>query len=274
MEKGIRIIVSVLLLGLVAFLTYKIVDGIQRPIDYEEQRIARFKTTVDQLVAIRTAQVAYKENVLSPVYNRDSVKNGQKVVKEINGTDTIFVKSKRPSYEHLYTPSFDTLINFINNGNLKVVRAIGTLSDEQLKAGLNEKKAIAMVEKAKKTGDWKEVEENGLKNFRRDTTLVSVKDSLFKDLGYPVEELRYTRVGRKVEYKLDTATVMTGSGVAVKVFQCYALYDDLLDGLDRQLTVNYKDKIKDSCVRVGKLDEANNNAGNWDATMEKKKQQN
>lgn len=274
MKKGIRIIVSVLLLGLVAFLTYKIVDGIQRPINYEEQRIARFKTTVDQLVAIRTAQVAYKENVLSPVYNRDSVKNGQKVVKEINGTDTIFVKSKRPSYEHLYTPSFDTLINFINNGNLKVVRAIGTLSDEQLKAGLNEKKAIAMVEKAKKTGDWKEVEENGLKNFRRDTTLVSVKDSLFKDLGYPVEELRYTRVGRKVEYKLDTATVMTGSGVAVKVFQCYALYDDLLDGLDRQLTVNYKDKIKDSCVRVGKLDEANNNAGNWDATMEKKKQQN
>ena len=146
-------------------------------------------------------------------------------------------------------------------------------TDEQLKAGLNEKKALDMIAKAKKTGNWKEVEEAGLKNFSRDTTLVPVKDSLFKHLEYPVEDIRYTRVGRKVEFKMDTATVMTGSGVAVKVFQCYALYDDLLDGLDRQLTVNYKDKIKDTCLRVGKLDEANNNAGNWDATMEKKKQE-
>ncbi len=274
MEKVIRIVVAILLLGLVAFLTYKIVDGIQTPIEYEEQRIARFQTTVDQLIAIRTAQVAYKENVLSPVYTKDSVKNGKKVIKEIlNGKDTVFVKSKVPTYDHLYTPSFDELINFINTGNLKVVRAIGTLSDEQLKAGMTEKKAIAMIEKAKKTGNWKEVEDAGLKNFRRDTTLVPVKDSLFKNLEYPIEDIRYTRVGRKVEFKMDTATVMTGSGVAVKVFQCYALYDDLLDGLNRQLTVNYKDKIKDTCLRVGKLDEANNNAGNWDATMEKKKQE-
>ena len=274
MEKVIRIVVAVLLLGLIAFLTYKIVDGIQTPIEYEEQRIARFQTTVDQLIAIRTAQVAYKENVLSPVYTKDSVKNGKKVINEIlNGKDTVFVKSKVPTYDHLYTPSFDELINFINTGNLKVVRAIGTLSDEQLKAGMTEKKAIAMIEKAKKTGNWKEVEDAGLKNFRRDTTLVPVKDSLFKNLEYPIEDIRYTRVGRKVEFKMDTATVMTGSGVAVKVFQCYALYDDLLDGLNRQLTVNYKDKIKDTCLRVGKLDEANNNAGNWDATMEKKKQE-
>lgn len=273
MEKVIRIVISVVLLALVAFLVYKIVDGIETPIEYEEQRVARFQTTVDQLIAIRTAQVAYKENVLSPVYTKDSVKNGKKVIKEVNGNDTIYEKSKVPTYEHLYTPSFDDLINFINNGNLKVVRAIGTLTDEQLKAGLTEKKAIDMIAKAKKTGNWKEVEDAGLKNFRRDTTLVPVKDSLFKHLEYPVEEIRYTRVGRKVEFKMDTATVMTGSGVAVKVFQCYALYDDLLDGLNRQLTVNYKDKIKDTCLRVGKLDEANNNAGNWDATMEKKKQE-
>ena len=270
---GLKIIYGLCFIGLVGGHIYTIYNGIENPITYEEQRVARFQTTVDQLIAIRTAQVAYKENVLSPVYTKDSVKNGKKVIKEVNGNDTIFVKSKVPTYEHLYTPSFDELINFINNGNLKVVRAIGTLTDEQMKKGLTEKKAVDMIAKAKKTGNWKEVEENGLKNFKRDTILVPVKDSLFKHLEYPVEDIRYTRVGRKVEFKMDTATVMTGSGVAVKVFQCYALYDDLLDGLDRQLTVNYKDKIKDTCLRVGKLDEANNNAGNWDATMEKKKQE-
>ncbi|MBO7133320.1 MAG: hypothetical protein J6W06_04085 [Bacteroidales bacterium] len=273
MEKVIRIVIAVVLLGLVALLIYKIVDGIKTPIEYEEQRIARFQTTVDQLIAIRTAQVAFKENVLSPVYTKDSVKNGKKVIDKINGTDTTYIKSKVPNYEHLYTKSFDELIEFMKNGKLKVVKAIGTLTDDQLKAGLNDKKAIEIIEKAKKTGNWNEVEEKGLKGFSRDTIFVSVKDSLFKHLEYPIDDIRYTRVGKKVEFKMDTATVMTGSGVAVKVFQCYALYDDLLDGLNRQLTVNYKDKIKDTCLRVGKLDEANNNAGNWDATMEKKKQE-
>ncbi|MBQ1605896.1 MAG: hypothetical protein II088_03705, partial [Bacteroidales bacterium] len=100
MEKVIRIVVSVVLLALVAFLVYKIVDGIETPIEYEEQRVARFQTTVDQLIAIRTAQVAFKENVLSPVYTKDSVKNGKKVIKEVNGNDTIYVKSKVPTYEH------------------------------------------------------------------------------------------------------------------------------------------------------------------------------
>ncbi len=257
MKKTIRIIVAVLLLGLIVLLSYKIVDGIQAPIEYEELRTERFQTTVNQLIAIRTAQVAYKEN------------NETKITRII--TDEKGKQVKQVIYEHSYTPSFDTLINYINNGKLKVVKAIGTLSDDQLKAGISEKKAIEMIEKAKKTGKWNEVEEAGLKGFSRDTIFVSVKDSLFKNLGYPIEDLRYTRVGKKVEYKMDTATVMTGSGVAVKVFQCYALYDDLLDGLDRQLTVNYKDKMKDSCLRVGNLLEANNNAGNWDANMEKKK---
>ncbi len=266
MEKTIRIVVSVLLLGLIVLLTYKIIDGIQAPIDYEAKQTERFQTTVNQLIAIRTAQTAYKENnvtkIVRPVYDE----NGK--VKFNQRGDTL----KQVIYEHSFTPSFDTLINYINNGKLKVVRAIGTLTDEQLKVGLNEKKAIAMIKKAEKTGNWKEVDDAGLRGFSRDTTYVSVKDSLFKNLGYPIEDIRYTRVGKKVEFKMDTATVMTGSGVAVKVFQCYALYDDLLDGLDRQLTVNYKDKVNDSCVRVGNLLEANNSAGNWDANMEKKKE--
>ena len=259
MEKTIRIIVAVLLLGLIVFLTYKIVDGIQTPIDYEEQRTERFQTTVDQLIAIRTAQVAYKDN------------HETKIVKLI--TDEKGKQVKQVIVDHSFTPSFDTLIDYINNGKLKVVKAIGTLTDEQLKAGITEKKAIDMIEKAKKTGNWKEVEEKGLTGFSRDTIFVSVKDSLFKNFPYPIEDIRYTHVGKKVEFVMDTATVMTGSGVAVKVFQCYALYDDLLDGLNRQLTVNYKDKNKDTCLRVGNLLEANNNAGNWDANMERKKKE-
>ncbi|MCF0206784.1 MAG: hypothetical protein HUK15_05090 [Bacteroidales bacterium] len=265
MEKIIRIAVSVLLAVLIVVLAWKIVAGIQTPIDYEEQRTDRFQKTVDQLIAIRTAQKAYKENVKTMVMKTVYDEKGN--VKVTPKGDTV----KKAVFENAFTPSFDTLINFINNGRLKVVKSIGTLTDEQLKNKLTEEKAVQMIAKAKKTNNWKEVEAAGLMGFSRDTIEVSVKDSLFKDLPYPIEELRYTHVGRKVEFKMDTATVITGSGSAQKVFQCYALYDDLLDGLDRQLTVNYKDKIKDSCIRVGNLMEANNSAGNWTADMELKK---
>lgn len=265
MKKTIRIVVSVILLGIAAVLIYLLVNSIQNPIEYEEQRTERFQATVDQLIAIRTAQVAYKDNNQTKAKRIKRNAKGE-VVLSAKG-DTVM----EDYFVNAYTPSFDTLINFINNGKLKVVKAIGTLTDAQLKAKLTEQKAVEMIKKAEKTGNWAEVEEAGLMDFRRDTVYVSVKDSLFKNLGYPVEDLRYTRVGKKVEFIMDTATVMTGSGVAVKVFQCYALYDNLLEGLDHQLTVNYKDKMKDSCLRVGNLLEANNNAGNWDANMENKK---
>ncbi len=62
--------------------------------------------------------------------------------------------------------------------------------------------------------------------------------------------------------------VSTASGVAVKVFETYALYEDLLKGLDAQLIINYteeREKItKDRGLKVGSLTEATNNAGNWE----------
>jgi hypothetical protein len=62
--------------------------------------------------------------------------------------------------------------------------------------------------------------------------------------------------------------VETGSQVKVKVFEAYALYDDLFNGMDRQMVINYKDeryKITEfEGVKVGSLEEANNNAGNWE----------
>lgn len=211
MKTSVKIITSVVMLAIICFLAFKIVAGIINPINYEEQRISRSKVIVQQLMTIRTAQTAYKET------------------------------------KGYFTPSFDSLAEFIEKGQLKIVKAIGTVPDS-----LTEKEALA----------------RGI--ISRDTVLVSVKDSLFKNINYSLKDLGYTHVGKKVAFKMDTATVSTSSGVDVKVFQCYALLDDILDGLDRQLTVNYKSKINDTCIRVGKIDEANNSAGNWNETLETK----
>ena len=44
---------------------------------------------------------------------------------------------------------------------------IGQLTDKQLEDGLTEKKAVDIIQKAKKTGRYDEVKKWGLENFKR-----------------------------------------------------------------------------------------------------------
>ena len=74
--------------------------------------------------------------------------------------------------------------------------------------------------------------------------------------------------GKKVEFHMDTATLTSGSGYAIKVFVCDVPYDAYLGDLNAQLEYNLKDKAekqgKFPGLRVGSLEEINNNAGNWE----------
>ena len=65
----------------------------------------------------------------------------------------------------VFCANTDTLVDFILNGKLPVVLKEGTLTDEQLKNGLTEEKALKIVKK----GNMKEIIKNGLEGFRRDT---------------------------------------------------------------------------------------------------------
>lgn len=154
------------------------------------------------------------------------IRTAQVAYKEVNG---------------FYTPDFDTLVEFIKKENIRVVRAIGFVPDT-----LTEAEALKL----------------GL--ISRDTFYVPIIDSLFKHIKYPIESIGVIPTGTKGKFIMDTAAVMTGSGVEVKVFQCYALNKDILDGLDKQLIINYNALKNDTCLRVGSLLEANNNAGNWE----------
>lgn len=154
------------------------------------------------------------------------------------------IRTAQVAYKELhgkYTPDFDTLINFVKTEDLIVVRAIGFVPDT-----LTEAKALEL----------------GL--ISRDTFYIPIIDSLFNHINYDINELGLIPTGKKSEFIMDTSSVMTGSGVEVKVFQCYALNFEILDGLERQYIINYNASKKDTCLRVGSLIEANNNAGNWE----------
>ncbi|HOE39171.1 MAG TPA: hypothetical protein PLG05_06175 [Bacteroidales bacterium] len=180
MNKIVGIILKVVLLALCIVLGYYIVAGIKKPIDFESERERRFEMTKQRLIDIRTAQVAYR------------------------------------AWYGEFTPSFDSLINFINHGHLRVIYSEGEVPEDKTES------------QALKDGD-----------ITRDTILVPVKDSLFKHIKYDVKDIVYIPCGNKAKFTMDTATVLTGSGVNVKVFEARCSYWNILDGLDEQLIVNY-----------------------------------
>ncbi|MDR2791583.1 MAG: hypothetical protein LBB27_02425 [Tannerellaceae bacterium] len=146
--------------------------------------------------------------------------------------------------------SFDDLEKFLNEQKLAFILKEGVLTDEQLEKGMTEQEAV----------------KKGL--IRRDTVWALAKDTLFSP-GYDVANMRYIAIGDdKVELAMDTATLTSGSGYEIKVFECGILYENYLKGLDAQLTYNLIDKTlkqgRYPGLRVGSLEEINNNAGNWE----------
>ncbi len=148
-----------------------------------------------------------------------------------------------------YTGSFDSLINFVKSDSLKLVKKEGSLTDEQIADGMTEEKALAL----------------GM--IKRDTILVSVLDSLFGK-KYPIDSLKLVPFVQNEEYEMGSGIVQTGSGVKVQVFEAKVHNNVYLDGLDEQEIINLNDKArkleKYPGLKVGSLEETNNNAGNWE----------
>lgn len=145
-----------------------------------------------------------------------------------------------------YAKDFDTLIHVMKSDSFPVIKAIGSVPDT-----LTEQQAVDM----------------GL--VRRDTIRVSIKDSLFKD--YKIDELRFVPNTDSKEFEMGAGHVVTGSNVTVQVFEAKVHYQVFLKELladYAQLIYNLIDEAKSidkyPGLKVGSLEEANNNAGNWE----------
>ena len=104
MKKIIQIVLAIT----IVVLAYFIWESIQAPIRFNKEKDIRYEATIQKLRDIRTAQIAYKDE-----YGK-------------------------------FTASFDTLIDFIKNDSMKLIRAEGALSDDLLAQGWTE--AIAVQE--------------------------------------------------------------------------------------------------------------------------------
>ena len=152
-----------------------------------------------------------------------------------------------------YTGSFDTLINFIKTDSMPLVKSEGTLTDEQYEAGMTEKEAVK-------------------KGFIiRDTIMIAALDTIF-GRNYPIENLRYVPFTKgQHQFKLGAGIVVTGSQVKVQVFEARVsnmiIFDDVKDEYLDELKEENGNRLrlnKYPGLMVGSLEEANNNAGNWE----------
>ncbi len=148
-----------------------------------------------------------------------------------------------------FTGSFDTLVSFVKSDSLAIDKIVynGVWNQDEMTKAQAIKKGVIKIEQL----------------------FVPAYDSLWKDKRtYPIGEIRYAPYTNNVEFAIGAGEVETGSKVKVNVFECYVKYDDMLVGLDEQLTVNYIDSKTTNDrfdgIKVGSLTEATNNAGNWE----------
>lgn len=171
-----------------------------------------------------------------------------------------------------YCGNWDTLIAFIKEGKLPIVVKQGVLTEEQMEKGLTESKAAAIVN----SGNAAEIAANGLQDFRRDTTWVSLVDSLYPE-DYNVDEIRYIPnsdavSGEKKEFDLIAVWIKTKSDAIIPVMECGAEIETYICG-DSKLWSREAANRREVAEGMGnypglKIGEAglnwNNNAGNWE----------
>ncbi|KAA6349546.1 hypothetical protein EZS27_003057 [termite gut metagenome] len=227
-----RTVINILLALSIGVLVYICYASIMGPINFEEQKKIRDNAVIARLIDIRKAQQEYR------------IQNKQQ-----------------------YTASFDTLIDFVKQGKIPFVSKEGVLSDKQLEDGLTERKAMAIIEKAKKTGKWDDVRKNGLENFKRDTFWVAVIDTIYPK-GFNADSLRYVPFGDGEQFEMNTTSQIAKSGAPIYLLEAKTPYKVYLEGLDKQEVINIIDlqtKLnRYPGLMVGSLETPNNNAGNWE----------
>ena len=248
-----NIIIRICLVIAVIVMAYFCIDSVVTPIRFEEQREAREVNVIKNLVALRTAEVEFKN-----------------------------VNSR-------YTADLDSLIAFLRTTPKKEVLKEGRLTEKQLEAGLTEHKAVKILDNAKLKAlkkqqfdnddelyayVWEndaEVKKNELQGFRRDTILTNMIASLYKG-EYNEEnigEIIYIPYTDRLKFEAEVDNnYSTSQGIRVPLVEVRAHYNTYLADLDDQERVNLIDKEEKlehyPGLKIGDVTSPNNNAGNWE----------
>ena len=190
------------------------------------------------------------ESIMEPIRFNQKVETRERATID----RLIDIREAQKAYKDVYkkyTSSFDTLIAFVDTGSFIVVKAEGDIPEEWLDEMGFEKAR----EKALKEGV-----------ISREPIQVPVLDSLFNP-EFATDSLRYVPFTEGVTFVMASGSLLTSSNLTVQVVETFCMFDDLLNGMDRQLVVNYKDErmkiVGFAGVKFGSLEEGTL-TGNWE----------
>lgn len=237
MKKILTIVVFPVVIIALALLIY---FSISKPVKFNNEKAVREAVAIQQLKDIRTLQVAYK------------------------------------SAKACYAPCMDTLIDFYKNGNITIMLQIGSTDDSVAVTHTEQ------VKKAHRKISEKELYEMylaGDKNLIVSLPIdMAVKDTVFSSReNFDIESLRYIPFSDG-DTVIMSSVIKTVSGVNVPLFEAKIPYGKrpapgqdfrgLLKGMNKQLIINLNAEREDTGrypgLMVGSIEQANNNAGNWE----------
>lgn len=189
-----RLILQVVLGIGIIIVGYLLFDSIRKPIVFENEVKRRREATIQRLKDIREIQGIFRN-----VYGR-------------------------------YTSSFDTLIDFVNNGQIPLIKVIADPKDTTFSV------------------------------FIYDTIgYIAVKDSILKNRhGFDPKNLRYIPFSDNVEFEMKAGKIES-RGVVVNVIEVFAANKYFLKGLDlKSNNINPDDGLKFGSMYEPTTD------GNWE----------
>lgn len=190
------------------------------------------------------------ESIMEPIRFNQEVETRERATID----RLIDIREAQKAYKDVYrqyTSSFDTLIAFVDTGSFTVIKADGDIPEEWLdEMGFEKAREKALAEGV----------------ISREPIQIPVLDSLFNP-GFATDSLRYVPFTEGVTFKMDAGKLLTSSNLTVQVVETSCLYDDLLNEMDRQLVVNYKDErmkiVGFEGVKFGSMEEGTL-TGNWE----------
>ena len=229
MNKVVKSLISIVLLAVIAGLTYMIVQSVKEPVNFNKHVDSRTAVAVQRLKDIRDLQVAYKG---------------------VSGH---------------FTSDIDSLALFYNTGKMQVVMQIGSSDDSLAVANTQAlKKKNAKITPQEMYALYQQ----GQSLVFSIVNEIPVKDTLFKSrTDFNVDSLKYIPFSGKQMVEMEAIQKMV-SGVSVPLFEAKMPYKKLLKGLDNQLRINLDAQCRNSNryegLQVGSISAPNNNAGNWE----------
>jgi hypothetical protein len=195
-------IIKILLLVVILVLVYLVYDSVMRPVRFNKEVTKRSDAVIQNLKDIRSAQMAYKN---------------------INNN---------------YTGSFDTLLDFLRNGEIPVVKMVPDPEDTTFS-----------------------------KTITDTLGYIPVIDSLFGNRhDFDVNHLKLIPFTDNEEFGMEAGIIEKG-GVEVNVFEVKVHYKVFLAGMNQQMVVNLiaaREQIeKYPGLKVGSMEEASTD-GNWE----------